>query len=262
MPLLPEYSLAGRVALLATSDGDDAPLLAQALAAGGARVFVVARRPDKLDAALTALASSGASGYGGVTANLATADGLRLALEAFDQAFVDAAHPEHPLPDILVNDARSLLARPFLKIDPAEWEEVYARNVRATVNLCREAGLRMLAGGYGRIVNIISGLAERGMINGSAFSVTQAALLALTRSLAVEWGRHNIRVNALGTGWTTAGDIPLEEQRRELLVRYVPLRRRGHPRDLAPLLVYLCSEACDYTTGQPVYVDGGLNARA
>lgn len=109
---------------------------------------------------------------------------------------------------------------------------------------------------YGRIVNLISGLAERGMINASAFAASQAGILSLTRSLAVEWGRHNIRVNALGTSWSTAEDIPLEKQREELLVRYTPLRRKGHPRDIGPLLVYLCSEACDYTTGQAVYVDG------
>ncbi len=113
---------------------------------------------------------------------------------------------------------------------------------------------------YGRIVNVVSGLAERGMINGSAFAASQAAVLSLTRCLAVEWGEHNIRVNALGTGWFTVEDIPLEEQQQELLVRYTPLRRKGRPGDIGPLLVYLCTEACDYTTGQAIYVDGGLNA--
>ena len=118
----------------------------------------------------------------------------------------------------------------------------------------------MLDQQYGRVVNIISGLAERGMVNAAAYAVSQAGLLALTRSLAVEWGPHNIRVNAIGTGWTTADNIPLEVQQQERLVRYIPLRRKGHPAELGPLLVYLCSPACDYTTGQPVYIDGGLNA--
>ena len=118
----------------------------------------------------------------------------------------------------------------------------------------------MVEQGYGRIVNLISELAERGMINGSAFAASQAALLSLTRSMAVEWGRSNIRVNALGTGWFSTEDLRPEDQQRELLVRYTPLRRKGHPRDIGPLLVYLCSESCDYSTGQPVYVDGGLNA--
>ena len=112
----------------------------------------------------------------------------------------------------------------------------------------------------GRIVNVISNLAERGNINCAAYSATQAAVLSLTRSLAVEWGRSEIRVNAIGSGWSTAEDIPLETQREELLVRYTPLRRKGHPRDLAAMLVYLCSPHCDYPSGQPVYIDGGMNA--
>ena len=65
--------------------------------------------------------------------------------------------------------------------------------------------------------------------NCSAYSATQAAVLSLTRSLAVEWGRSEIRVNAVGSGWSTAEDIPLETQREELLVRYTPMRRKGHP---------------------------------
>ena len=73
---------------------------------------------------------------------------------------------------------------------------------------------------YGRVVNVISELAERGMINGSAFAASQAALLSLTRSLAVEWGRHNIRINALGTGWIDSTGQPIEQQLEELLVRY------------------------------------------
>jgi NAD(P)-dependent dehydrogenase (short-subunit alcohol dehydrogenase family) len=164
--------------------------------------------------------------------------------------------------DILVNDARSFLAKPFGQISLEEWEAVQARNARAVFLLCQALGPGMVRQGYGRIVNVISGLAERGMSNAAAFSASQAAVLSLTRSLAVEWGPHNVRVNALGLGWFSADDAPPEIQQQEQLVRYIPLRRRGHPRDVAPLLVYLCSQACDYSTGQPVYVDGGLNARA
>ena len=249
MPVLPEYDLSGKVAILATSGGDEAPQLALALAEAGATVFAVARRESSLE---SMLASLGGEPHAGVSAEIGTQEGLSRAMSAFDS--------RHSHADILVNDARSMFAKPFVQVAAEEWDEVQSRNLRATFLLCQEVGGRMVDRGYGRIVNLISVLAERGMINGAAFSVSQAGLLALTRSLAVEWGHYNVRVNALGTGWSTGEDIPLEVQRQELLVRYTPLRRKGRPADIAPLLVFLCSQACDYNTGQAIYVDGGLNA--
>jgi gluconate 5-dehydrogenase len=253
MPVLPEYSLAGRVAILATAGGGEAPFLAQALAEAGASVFVVARRQRLLEPVLDALASYPGT-HGGVAADIGGRHpgALAQAMAAFDRT--------HSRLDILVNDARSMFAQPATDITGAQWDEVQSRNARATFLLCQEAGRRMIQRQYGRIVNLVSVLAERGMVNGSAFAASQAAVLSLTRSLAIEWGTSNIRVNALGTGNFITEDVPLEVQREELMVRYTPLRRKGHPRDIGPLLVYLCSEACDYSTGQPVYVDGGLNA--
>ena len=253
MPLLPEFSLNDRVAILHTVGGDEAPVLAQALAEAGATVFVVARRQYLLDPVLEVL-NQFSGRHGGTSADIGGNDSSELAqaIETFDQQFGRV--------DILVNDARSMLARPFTQISLGEWDEIQSRNVRATFLLCQEAGRRMQQQEYGRIVNLVSILAERGMINGSAFAASQAAVLSLTRSLAVELGRSNIRVNALGTGWYTSDDVPLEVQQEELLVRFTPLRRKGNPQDIGPLLVYLASESCDYVSGQPVYVDGGLNA--
>ena len=251
MPVLPEFSLSGRIAVLATAGGDQAPWLAQALAEAGASVFAVARRQPHLDAIMEAL--DGHPALGGVVADMATPSGLGQFVEALDRQ-------NRPV-DILVNDARSMFAQPIGEITLDDWDQVLSRNLKATFLITQEIGRRMVEQGYGRIVNVVSELAERGMINGSAFAASQAGVLSLTRCLALEWGRHNIRVNALGTGLFTAEDVPLDVQQEDLLVRYTPLRRMGHPRDIGPLLVYLCSEACDYTTGQPVYVDGGLNAR-
>ena len=253
MPVLSEYSLSGKVAILHTAGGDQAPILAQALAEAGATVFTVARRQQLLDPVLEALIQYPGD-HGGAVANIGgkgSSDLVR-AMETFDLLGSQVG--------ILVNDVRSMLARPFTEITAHEFDEIQSRNVRATFLLCQEVARRMQAQQYGRIVNLVSILAERGMINGSAFAASQAAVLSLTRSLAVELGRSNIRVNALGSGWYTTEDIPLEVQQEELLVRFTPIRRKGHPRDIGPLLVYLCSEACDYVSGQPIYVDGGLNA--
>ncbi|KKZ12823.1 MAG: hypothetical protein TQ37_05110 [Candidatus Synechococcus spongiarum 15L] len=251
MPLLPQYSLAGKTAILYSAGGDEAPFLAQALAEAGASVFAICRRQETLDAVSESL-SNEPGRHSGVAAVIDSKGAVDAAMAEF--------RGRHERVDILVNDGRSMFARAAKEIWLDDWDEVQSRNVRSTFLISQAVGSEMIGQGYGRIVNIISGLAERGMINGSAFSVSQAGLLALTRSLAVEWGQHNIRVNAIGVGWTTAEDIPVEEQRQEQLVRYIPVRQKGQPRDIGPLLVYLCSEACDYTTGQPVYVDGGLNA--
>ena len=104
----------------------------------------------------------------------------------------------------------------------------------------------MAGGEYGRIVNVITGTAERGVINASAFAATQAGLLSLTRSLAVEWGRANIRVNALGTGWTIAEDVPPGYSRRSYWCG--THRCGGRP-----------SQGCRTTAGLPLL--GGLRLR-
>ena len=249
MPVLSEYDLSDKIAILATSGGEEAPQLAAALFEAGASVFTIARNASQLDEILIKTDSVKEDG---IVANLATRDGVENAMQAFKN--------RHDAVDILVNDVRSMFAKPFNETTESEWDEIQFRNLKSTFLLSQQVGDLMITKGYGRIVNIISVLAERGMINGATFSVSQAGVLALTRSLAVEWGRHNIRVNALGVGWFTGQEIPLEIQREELIVRYTPLRRKGVPSDIGPLLVYLASESCDYNTGQPIYIDGGLNA--
>ena len=248
MPVLPEYYLTGKTAILATSGGSEAPFLGQALIEAGASVFAVARTQTLLDAVLASLPP----GSGGAVMDAGVPDSAKSVMEQFDRT--------HDKVDILVNDPRSMYAKPLEEIGADEWDAVQTRNAKAPFLLSQQVLPRMAKAEYGRVVNMISELAERGMINGSAFAASQAAVLALTRSLAVEWSRFNIRINAIGTGLMDTEGQSLEAQQEELAVRYTPLRRKGKPSDIGPLLVYLCSESCDYSTGQPIYIDGGLNA--
>jgi NAD(P)-dependent dehydrogenase (short-subunit alcohol dehydrogenase family) len=94
-----------------------------------------------------------------------------------------------------------------------------------------------------------------------AACAAQGAIHQLTSSLALEWGREGIRVNSIGAGWVTTEE-QTEETKRELLVRYLPSRRKGHPDDLASLLVYLSSDSCGFVTGQTIFIDGGALAHA
>ena len=248
MPVLPEYDLTGKTAILATSGGSEAPFLGQALVEAGASVFTVARTQALLDAVLDSLPT----GASGAVMDASVPGSAKNVMERFDGA--------HAKVDILVNDARSMYARPLEEISVDEWDAVQTRNAKAPFLLSQQVLPRMAKNEYGRVVNLISELAERGMINGSAFAASQAAVLALTRSLAVEWSRFNIRINVIGIGLMDTEGQPLEAQQEELAVRYTPLRRKGTPSDIGPLLVYMCSESCDYCTGQPIYIDGGLNA--
>ena len=248
MPVLSEYDLTGKTAILSTSGGTEAPFLGQALAEAGASVFAVARTQALLDSVLASLPA----GSSGALMDANDPASAKAAMEKFDAA--------HTKVDILVNDHRSMFARPLEDIGSDEWDAVQTRNSKATYLISQQVLPRMAKAESGRVVNMISELAERGMINGSAFAASQAAILALTRSFAVEWSHFNIRINAIGTGLMDTENQSLETQQEELLVRYTPLRRKGNPSDIGPLLVYLCSEFCDYSTGQPVYVDGGLNA--
>ena len=194
MPILSDFDLSGRVAIFHTAGGDEGPGLASALAEAGASVFAVGRREGLVEPILAGL--EGRAGHGSAVS------GLRSRSDA--EGVVAECGARLGKVDILVNDARSFFAKPAADISEDEWDEVHSRNLRAVFLLCQAAGRHMADREFGRIVNVISGTAERGVINASAFAATQAGLLSLTRSLAVEWGRANIRINALGTGWTIA----------------------------------------------------------
>ena len=251
MPVLEEYMLSNKVAVVAGHGDIHTPFLAEVLAEAGARVFLMVGRQTALDQALKMVHERGGEAFG-VVSDATDEDAVESSLETVVNRWGGV--------DILVNDFRTEFAKPFDQVTPEEFEAVMERNVKTVFQLCQAVGRRMLQQGRGRIVNIISGLAERGLWNSATYCASQGAVLQLTRALALEWGRHNIRVNAIGVGWYSDEETPTEEAQKELLVRYIPLRRRGHPRDIAPLLVYLASDACDYTTGQPIYVDGGLMA--
>ena len=177
------------------------------------------------------------------------------------EAMVARAASEFGRVDILVNNARAEFGKPFADVTEAEWQTLMDFNVKSMFLCCQAAGGRMLAQGGGRIVNIGSGLALRGLWNSVAACASQGAVHQITAALALEWGKDNVRVNGIGAGWITTEE-QTEEAQKELLVRYLPLRRRGHPTDLCGLLVYLASDACDFVTGQTVFIDGGALAHA
>ena len=162
--------------------------------------------------------------------------------------------------DILVNSMDLQFAKPLLEIAVAEWQEVIATNLTA-VFLCTNAVAKyMMDRKEGKVITISSGLAERGLSNSAAYCASKGGVGQFTRALALEWARKNIRVNAIGVGWTSEEAEGEKGEAGDTLARYIPLRRLCRPDDIGALLVYLASDASSYVTGQTYFISGGAMA--
>ncbi len=233
MPIPPEWDLTGKTAIVTADRRGWTPFLAAAMAEAGADVAVAGSERSDMREAASAVEAQGRRALA-IATDVTNADEV--------EAMVARVASEFGRVDILVNNARAEFGKPFAEVTEAEWQTLMDFNVKSMFLCCRAAGKRMLAQGGGRIVNIGSGLAVRGLWNSVAACATQGAIHQLTMALSLEWGKSNIRVNGIGAGWVTTEE-QTEEAQKELLVRYLPLRRKGHPTDLCGLLVYLASDA-------------------
>ena len=252
MTIPSEWDLTGKKAIITADRRGWTPYLARALSEAGASVAVAGSDASDMAAAVDAVNERGGSAVG-IETDLTD----RVSVEAM----VFSALEELGGVDILVNNACAEFGKRFEHVSESEWSQLMDFNVKSVFLTCQAVGRRMLRQGDGRIVNIGSALSQRGLWNSVAVCAAQGAIHQITMSLALEWGREGIRVNGIGAGWMST-DEPSEEDQRELLVRYLPSRRKGHPTDLAALMVYLSSDACDFVTGQTFFIDGGALAHA
>ena len=161
--------------------------------------------------------------------------------------------------DGLVNNAGQTLVGPFLKIEPAQWDEVIATDLTAAYHTCRAALPSMVERGSGVIVNIASRLGQMGIAETAAYSAAKAGLIGLTRALAREFGPRGIRVNAVAPGVTvtemTTDLVDSEEGRRRL--RDMPLGRFGRADEVADSVIFLLSDASSLYLGQTLNPNAG-----
>lgn len=246
-----EWDLTGKRALITADRRGWTPHLAAALAEAGADVAVAGWKAEHVAQGAAAVEAQGRRTLrytGDLAQRAAASDAVGQVVRQWGGI------------DILVNAAQAQFAKPFPDVSDAEWDALMGYNVRSMFLLCQEAGRRMLAQGKGRIVNVISGLSERGLWNSVAYCASQGAALQLTRALALEWSQKGVRVNAIAAGWLSLDEGARSDEEKDPLSRFLPLRRLGHPKELGPLLVYLASDACDFVTGQAIFVDGGAIA--
>jgi 2-deoxy-D-gluconate 3-dehydrogenase len=165
--------------------------------------------------------------------------------------------------DIVVNNSGIARVTPLAEMAPEDWRQVVDVNLTGVFHGCRAAAAHLIAQRSGKVINLASVLGAVGLPGYTAYGATKGAVTALTRTLAVEWARHNIQVNAIAPGWfvTDMNEAAFADPRtRDRLVRDVPARRTGRLEEIGPLAVYLASSASDFMTGQTLFLDGGHSA--
>ncbi|MBI1385825.1 MAG: glucose 1-dehydrogenase [Rhizobiales bacterium] len=245
------FSLAGRSALVTGASSGLGRRFAQCLARYGARVTLTARRIELLEHVAQEIRDLGGEA---VAARLDVID------PATVPAAFDAAEAAHGPVTILVNSAGVPSQAPFLETDDTLWREVMQVNLDGAFRVAREAARRMRQNGAGgAIVNVASVLGIGVLSQVSAYAVSKAGLIQLTRAMALELARDGIRVNAIAPGYFETDmnrDFLTSEAGARLLAR-IPQRRAGEHAELDGPLLLLVSDAGSYMTGSVVTVDGG-----
>jgi 2-deoxy-D-gluconate 3-dehydrogenase len=246
-----ELTLTGHNALVTGANGGLGSHFAETLAKAGASVAVAARRLDSLRLVQSSLTKLGAR-FAPVA--LDVTDPARVAA-AFDKA----ANTLGPI-TVVVNNAGIAITKPLLDHTEDDWQQVIDVNLNGAWRVAQAAARHMVKHARGgSIVNIASILGLRVTAQVPSYAASKAALVQLTRAMALELARHRIRVNALAPGYveTTMNREFFASEAGQALIRRVPQRRIGTPEELDGALLLLASDAGSYITGAVLAVDGG-----
>ena len=251
------FDLSGRHALVTGATRPLARAMAVALAEAGADVSTMTLRDDASEEAQanSILNEAWSMGRKGQAARVDLTD------PAAVEAAVAAIERDIAPIDILVNATHEANIKPLLDSSVEEWRSEIERNATSCFVACQAVGRRMVSRGYGRIINVVSILHDRGVPNAALFGGSQGAVLGLTKSLGLEWGRTGVTVNAIGLGFFD--DVPgvqNDEELRAVLERYIPLRRLGKPEDIQGAVVYLASEDAGFVDAEVFVIDGAIVA--
>lgn len=250
------FKLDGQVALITGGSRGLGLQIAEALGEMGCKLAITARKPQELEVARAYLEQRGVEVIA-IANNLAQFDTI--------PGMVDQVLEHYGTIDILVNNAGATWGAPAEDYPDAAWHKLMDLNINALFYLCREVGKRvMIPKQRGKIINIASAAGLRGTAKGVTtigYNTSKAAAVNFTRTLACEWGQHNINVNAICPGFFSSklADDLIERLGQSLLDR-IPLGRIGGEEDLKGAAVFLASEASRHITGQAIVIDGGASA--
>jgi NAD(P)-dependent dehydrogenase (short-subunit alcohol dehydrogenase family) len=245
------FDLGGRHALVTGASSGLGRHFAATLASADARVTLAARRESALRESVDEIAGRGGTAQS-VVMDVTDAGSIERALDAAEQGFGPVT--------VLVNNAGVTVTRAALDLDESAWDHVVDTNLKGVWLAAQSTARRMVRHGVsGSIVNIASILGLRVAGGVAPYAVSKAAVVQLTKALALEWARHKIRVNALAPGYieTDINEDFFASDAGKALIKRVPQRRLGEIRELDGPLLLLASDASTYMTGSVIAVDGG-----
>lgn len=250
---LPSFSLKGKTALVTGAGRGIGRAIAVGYAEAGADVVIVSRTQSDLEETAEFIHLAGAKAY------LFEAD---VTNKGQVEEIFETLDSEHVTVDILVNNAGMNIRSKALDVSDEEWETIMNTNLRSAFWFSQKAGERMKEAGGGKIITISSVAGHVALRTGVVYASTKAAIIQMTKNLALEWGQYGINVNSIGPWYfrTPLTEKLLADQSYlDDILAVTPQKRVGELPDLVGPAVFLASEAANYVNGQTLFVDGGMS---
>lgn len=256
MSILDQFKLNGKVALVTGAYQGLGQKMAASLAEAGAEIVALDRKPDAEET--RGLVEAAGRRFLYIPCDLKTAS-----VQELNDIVAQVVEKMGRL-DILVNNAGIIRRAPALEFSETDWDDVLDINLRSVFFFSQAAGRAMVKQGGGKIINIASMLSFQGGILVPSYAAAKSGVAGITRSLANEWAKYNINVNAIAPGYMATDNtapIRADENRNRSIQERIPAGRWGTPDDLMGIVVFLASAASDYMQGAIVPVDGGWLCR-
>ncbi len=245
-----QFMLKGKVAIVTGGTGGMGVYFAKALSDAGAETIITDIKPLDSETALKAKQDGGKITYirADVSQKSSVEELVKKVLDMYKRI------------DILMNCAGVIVRKPALETTERDWDWTIDINMKGLFMFCQAAGKQMINQGRGKIVNISSLGATYALNDRAVYCTSKAGVSQITRTLALEWGKHGVYVNAIAPGVirTPMNEAYIKTHGKiDEVIGKIPLGRLGKPEDLIGTALFLASDASDYLTGQTLYCDGG-----